>query len=242
MVRYKNAYTVNEENSHRFYQLPKELFVNEKYKTLNSDAKLLYALLLDRKELSRKNKWVDEYGQVYLLYTRDNLCEMLGVSRPTVTRAFKQLSSVGLIIEERQGLTKPNKIFVCKLEYGGKDSFSQEEKEFSTSDTDLSETEKKRYTISESESGGYLFSHYSDRFEEYFDKPHPTVTGKQLADLEYILADITSRLDLDEWEMLEIVDYHFDNLPDSNDGKIFAFMGRNSYESPIIRYAQALDE
>lgn len=50
-MKYENVYTVAEENSHRFYQLPKELFVNESYKELSLNAKVIYSMLLDRKEL-----------------------------------------------------------------------------------------------------------------------------------------------------------------------------------------------
>lgn len=167
-MKYSNVYTLDEENSHRFYQLPKELFINEKYKHINSDAKLLYALLLDRKELSRSNGWVDKENQIYLLYSRDNIADMLGISRPTATKAFKQLIQSELIIEERQGLNKPNKIYVCRIEYssdnGRKKTLHQESKDVSSNETDSSDTEKnKRYTITSN--GDYVFFYYSFKYK-----------------------------------------------------------------------------
>ena len=46
-------YKSNETLEHKYYQIPQELFVNEKYKNkLNSDSKILYAFLLDRLSLS----------------------------------------------------------------------------------------------------------------------------------------------------------------------------------------------
>ena len=35
---------------------------------LSHTAKLLYALLLDRATLSRKNNWTDEQGRIYVVY------------------------------------------------------------------------------------------------------------------------------------------------------------------------------
>ena len=51
-------YRLEEENSQKFYQLPKELMTSALYKDMSLNAKVLYALLLDRKELSRKNGWL----------------------------------------------------------------------------------------------------------------------------------------------------------------------------------------
>lgn len=48
-------YKVNECLENTFYQVPKELFTNPNYEKLNSDSKLLYALLLDRLSVSMKN-------------------------------------------------------------------------------------------------------------------------------------------------------------------------------------------
>lgn len=42
-------YKSNEILSHKYYQIPQELFESSLYKeTLNSDSKILYAFLLDR--------------------------------------------------------------------------------------------------------------------------------------------------------------------------------------------------
>jgi len=67
-------------------------------------------------ELSRENGWVNEQGEIYLIYTRDDLCEMLGLCRNTMTKAFKQLSDSGLIFEKRQGRGLPNLIFIGKIQ------------------------------------------------------------------------------------------------------------------------------
>lgn len=113
-----NFYKIDEISQHKYYQVPKELYTNERYKTtINNDAKVLYALLLDRMELSRKNDWVDDDGTIFLMFKREDLADMLGVCVTTVWRAFKQLKEVGLIAEKRQGLNKPNLIYIGKINY-----------------------------------------------------------------------------------------------------------------------------
>ena len=113
-----NFYKINEVTQHKYYQVPKELYINARYKTTTSnDAKILYALLLDRMELSRANNWVDSDGTIFLIFKREDLDDMLGICTTTVWRAIKQLKEVGLIAEKRQGLNKPNLIYIGKIDY-----------------------------------------------------------------------------------------------------------------------------
>jgi len=111
-------YKINETLSNKYYQIPQELFENSLYKdNLNSNSKILYAFLLDRLSLSQKHHWVDENYRIYLIFTREEVQEKLNLSDKTVTKAFKQLSNVGLVEEKRQGLGKPNLIYVGKIQY-----------------------------------------------------------------------------------------------------------------------------
>jgi len=111
-------YKANEILENRYYQVPQELFENRLYKDkLNSDSKILYGFLLDRLTLSKKNNWINENGEVYLIFTRQEVQSKLNLSDKTVSKAFKQLTGVGLLAEKRQGLGKPNLIFVGKIQH-----------------------------------------------------------------------------------------------------------------------------
>lgn len=113
-----NLYKINEVTQHKYYQVPKELYINPRYKTtINNDAKMLYALLLDRMELSRTNGWIEDDGTIFLIFKREDLADMLGICTTTVWRAIKQLKEVGLIEEKRQGLNRPNLIYIGKIDY-----------------------------------------------------------------------------------------------------------------------------
>ena len=58
-----------------------ELFSNELYKdNLNSDSKILYGFLLDRLTLSQKHNWVNKNGNIYLIFTREEVKNKLGYS------------------------------------------------------------------------------------------------------------------------------------------------------------------
>ena len=111
-------YKANEYLDDLYYQVPVELFINPIYKNaLNSDSKLLYAFLRNRHQLSVRNNWIDENGYIYLIFTRKELQEKLNLSDKTVTKAFKQLASVKLIYEKKQGNNKPNIIYIGKINH-----------------------------------------------------------------------------------------------------------------------------
>ncbi|MDR3598498.1 replication initiator protein A [Clostridium sp.] len=112
-----NLFKIYEKDQYQFYQIPQELFTIPKYKSLSTDAKVLYSILLDRMHLSEKNEWVNDKGEIYLIYSRENVQELLCISAPTCTKAFKELNQVELIKEVRRGLGKPNHIYVAHMEY-----------------------------------------------------------------------------------------------------------------------------
>lgn len=55
-----NLYKINETLEHSYYQMPQELFENGKYKNVSIEAKVIYAFLLNRMNLSRINKWIND--------------------------------------------------------------------------------------------------------------------------------------------------------------------------------------
>ena len=101
----------------RFYQLPKFLFEDEYFSKMPTEAKVMYALLKDRFELSRLNNWVDSENNIYLLYTNKQLCSILNYAEPKIIKLKKELEKYNLIINERQGLNKPNRIYLLKPTY-----------------------------------------------------------------------------------------------------------------------------
>lgn len=61
-----------------YYRLPRVLVTGQQFRGLSTDAKLLYALLLDRMGLSSRNGWYDEQGRVYIYYPVEEIEEDIG--------------------------------------------------------------------------------------------------------------------------------------------------------------------
>lgn len=114
------VYKINDVISCEFLKLPKAMFANERYRTLSSDAKLAYALLYDRLSLSKLNGWMNENDEVYLIYTREELAQDLGLSYKKAIAAFRELTEAGLICETRSGRGIPNKIYITKIDLSAK--------------------------------------------------------------------------------------------------------------------------
>lgn len=95
-----------------FYMLPKILLSDEHFKSLSSDAKIFYGCLLERSSYSYKNNWIDDENRVYIIFTIEEIMETLGVSNKTASKISSELENIGLIEKKRQGLGKPNIIYV----------------------------------------------------------------------------------------------------------------------------------
>ena len=98
-----------------FYRIPRPLFYLKGLAELSNNAKLLYALLLDRMNLSVSNAWFDESRQIYVYFTVEEICRYLNCSRPTAMQLLAELEEPGLITRVRQGQGKPDRIYVRLL-------------------------------------------------------------------------------------------------------------------------------
>ena len=125
-----NYYRGMEAEQYTFYRIPKVLFTAECFKSLSCEAKVLYGLLLDRMSLSIKNRWFDEEDRVYIIFTVEDVMELLNCSRQKAIKNLAELDSekgIGLIEKKRLGLGKPNVIYVKNFII--KENSEQEEKE-----------------------------------------------------------------------------------------------------------------
>ena len=96
-----------------FYRIPKALFTEPNFRELSTDAKVLYGILLDRMNLSVKNQWLDEQSRVYIIFTTEEIMEALSCANQKACRLMLELEKdAGLIERKRQGLGRPNLIYV----------------------------------------------------------------------------------------------------------------------------------
>ena len=72
---------------------------------------MLYAFILRRTELSRKNGWADEYGRIYLYYPICEVVALLHCGRQKAVNTLRELQYAELIEIKKQGCGKPNCIY-----------------------------------------------------------------------------------------------------------------------------------
>lgn len=119
-------YNLSQVKTERFYQLPKYLFEDVYFKKMSAEAKIMYALLKDRFELSIQNEWVDKNNNIYFIFSNKHLCEYLGYAEQKIIKLKKELISFNLLTQERVGLNKPNRLYLLKPNYDIKASHSKE--------------------------------------------------------------------------------------------------------------------
>ncbi|WP_240336530.1 replication initiator protein A [Lactococcus lactis] len=107
-------YKAKEVYGETYYQLPKVLFSNIKYKKLTNDAKVAYALLKDRFNYSVQNNWVDEDDNLYFIFTNEELMEMLDSGNQKVIKIKKELQTSELLFQKRMGVNKPNRLYLLR--------------------------------------------------------------------------------------------------------------------------------
>ena len=69
-------------------------------------------ILYDRARISRKNSWIDKYGNVYLIFPIEELSVQIDKCKSSVKTALKELDDVGLLVRRSGGFSKPNHLYV----------------------------------------------------------------------------------------------------------------------------------
>ena len=102
-----------EAEQYSFVRVPKILLQHEIYQRITPEAKLLYSLLLDRVGISLRNGWKDKQGRIYIIYPIAEIMEEMNCGKNKAVQLLDELENkVGLIERKRQGLGKPNLIYV----------------------------------------------------------------------------------------------------------------------------------
>lgn len=99
----------------KYYRLPKVL-LTEQYQELSMDGALLYAVLLDRIELSKinatNNAWTTAQGEVYVHFSLEEMQRILRRGHDKTTRVCRELEYYRLIKRIRVGCGKAYRIVV----------------------------------------------------------------------------------------------------------------------------------
>lgn len=115
---------LNDVISYYHMQMPRWLFSDSVYSNMTLESKVAYTFLLNRFQLSRRNGWVNRYGEVYVIYTREDLAQEMQISYKKAIACFKELTEKHLVWEQRQGRGLPNRIYLAEVQFSEKAAFS----------------------------------------------------------------------------------------------------------------------
>ncbi|MDR5650335.1 replication initiator protein A [Staphylococcus nepalensis] len=185
-------FNIKEIQKEKFYQLPKVFFTNPKYTKLSNDAKITWSILRDRLDLSIRNNWIDENGDIFFIYTNEKLKSILNISSPNkLSKIKKELTQADLFNQIRVGLNKPNKLYIKKPEVTEADIYyiSQQENDVeSRNDTDVSKSYVQNY---DNNTSGNINMIHQDISKSY-------ANDTELNDTDYIETEINDTNDLND--------------------------------------------
>ena len=118
-----NYYNIKRQYALKFFQVPKVFMTSAKYKKLSAEAKLAFAILSDRLQLSIKNKWFDKNGNIYFIYTGEQLAEILGCSQSKVTAVKNELKTANLLLVKRTGQGRAGHLYLLEPEITDSDIY-----------------------------------------------------------------------------------------------------------------------
>lgn len=136
-----------EAEQYSFYRIPKMLFTDTIFQDLSCEAKVLYGLMLDRMSLSLKNHWMDEEERVYIIFTVNNICDLMNCGTQKAVRLLKELdvkTGIGLIEKKRLGLGKPNVIYVKNFMIKDEEGEKQQTEQKQSRIVEIEELQDKR--------------------------------------------------------------------------------------------------
>lgn len=92
----------------RYYPLPQFLLDVD----ISSTSKILFALLLNRANLSQKNVWEDEVGHVYCVYTIEDMAKDMNKGLTAIKNSLNELTREGLLERVRVDFGRANRLYI----------------------------------------------------------------------------------------------------------------------------------
>ena len=105
----------NEAEDFTFYRIPKKIITSPHFKNVSYGAKMLYGLLFDRVGLSIMNSWFDEENRAYIIFSIQEIMDLMYCSKPTAIKHMSELEDAGLVERKKRGRGLTDYIYVKKV-------------------------------------------------------------------------------------------------------------------------------
>ena len=105
----------SEADDFTFYRIPKKIITSPHFKDISYGTKMLYGLLFDRVGLSIMNGWFDEENRAYIIFSIQEIMDMMYCSKPTAIKFMSELEDAGLIERQKRGRGLTDYIYVKKV-------------------------------------------------------------------------------------------------------------------------------
>ena len=99
----------------KYYKMPVSFFENEKYSGLTTNEMIMYAILYEKYESSKRKKSCKDEDGIFVYYTVRGLMNYINLSKQTVVNGLKHLEEYNLIFREKTD-GKADKIYVHEPE------------------------------------------------------------------------------------------------------------------------------
>lgn len=189
-MRIDGKYWVAADFSH--LRIPKQLLEEIPYRSLSPEGKLLYGAMLDRTNLSHKNrdKFTNREREIYIFYPQAEIMDLLGCGHDKASKVLDELEKMRLIKTRRRGIGRPYEIVLIPIDWRAqKNKNEQPEKPLRDSDksdhslcgkVDGNNTDINNY---ESNNSDYYLRNYLKHeigYDELTRKHDPTVIDRIL--------------------------------------------------------------
>ena len=100
-------------------RIPKHLLSDPEYKMIKPETKVVYGAMMDRVNLSQKNrdKFTNKDNKLIIYFSQAEVMRLLGCSHDKATRIIKDLVEAGLIKVKRHGIGKPYEIVLTPIDW-----------------------------------------------------------------------------------------------------------------------------
>lgn len=100
-------------------RIPKQLLKEIPYRSLSPEGKLLYGAMLDRTNLSHKNrdKFTNREREIYILFPQTEIMDLLGCGHDKASKVLGELEKMKLIKTRRRGIGRPYEIVLIPIDW-----------------------------------------------------------------------------------------------------------------------------